>query len=295
MTAPRLDVMLPYYGDSAHFRTAVQSVIAQRHGNWRLVCVDDASPDGTAREWIASLDDDRIVYHRNAVNLGIAANFQHCLDLVEADHFTVMGSDDVMLPGHLMHFAALMSRHPDVDVFQPGVEVIDEDGAPVRPLPDRIKSLRRPRTHDGEAILSGEELARSLTSANWAYFPSLLWRTRRARDIGFDQDFAISLDLGLLLDIALDGGTMLVTDALGFQYRRHRASASMSAARSGERFVQEARFYRHFAEKFRLRGWRRAERAARRYTISRLNALSEIPGALRAGGDARTLLAHVIR
>ena len=43
-----LDVVMPFYGDPGLFRAAVESVLAQSDGDWRLVVIDDVYPD-TAR------------------------------------------------------------------------------------------------------------------------------------------------------------------------------------------------------------------------------------------------------
>lgn len=290
-----IDVMLPYYGDDALFREAVQSVRAQTFTAWRLVCVEDASEHGDAAAWLASLHDDRIVHISNESNLGVAGNFARCLDLVEASHFTMMGSDDIMLPEHLATLDAARRAHPDADILQSGVRVIDSDGQPSLPLADRIKAVLRPDTRHGDVTLVGERFATSLVRADWAYFPSLLWRTSRAQTIGFTQRYAIALDLGLILDIALAGGSFVVLEPETFAYRRHRASASMSAARSGERFAQERTFFLDYAERFAAHGWNRAARIARGHLISRLNAASEVPGAVlaRSGGGVRRLLTHI--
>ncbi|MCD2499737.1 MULTISPECIES: glycosyltransferase [Microbacterium] len=291
-----IDVMLPYYGDSELLRLAVQSVLAQTFTDWRLVCVDDGSPDGGIHDWLMSLHDERIVSMRNEANLGVAGNFSRCLELVQATHFTMMGSDDIMLPDHLAVLDAARRRYPDAQLLQPGVRVIDGDGRPALPLADRIKAMLRPRTDRHDVVLRGEEMATSLTRADWAYFPSLLWLTAPAQQVGFNRQYEIALDLGLILDLAMRGGSLVVLDPVTFEYRRHRASASMSAARSGERFAQEKRFFADYARTFQAHGWKRAAGVARRHVISRLNALSELPGALLSGGaGASRLLRHAVR
>ncbi len=276
----RIDVMLPFYGDADLFRTAVESVRAQTYPHWRLVCVDDAHPSTAAGDWLRTLDDPRIEYRRNEANLGVAGNFNHCLELVTASHFTMMGGDDEMLPDFLERLDERRRADPDAAVIQCGVEVIDAAGRRYRPLPDRIKALVRPRVDAERRVLGGEEMATSLSRADWAYFPSLLWRTDLARAHGFDPRFAIALDLGLLLDIAIAGGTMVVCDPVTFRYRRHRDSVSSATARDGGRFVQERDFFRHYETRLRAAGYTRAAAVTRRHLISRLNALSCIPGAL---------------
>lgn len=275
--------MLPFYGDAELFREAVQSVRDQSYPHWRLVCVDDAYPTDDAARWLRGLNDDRIEYHRNAQNLGVAGNFNRCLGLVTASHFVMMGGDDVMMPEFLAALDRTRRAHPTADVIQCGVEVIDATGTSYLPLTDRVKAAVRPRIPGATLTLTGPALAESLSRADWAYFPSLLWRHETVAPIGFDERFAVALDLGLLLDIALAGGSMAVFDDVVFRYRRHRQSVSQATMRDGARFEQEHDFFRHYAERFAQAGWRRAECRTRRHVIARLNALTALPAAVLHG------------
>jgi hypothetical protein len=125
-------------------------------------------------------------------------------------------------------------------------------------------------------------MAESLTRADWAYFPSILWRSSTAQRLGFDERWDVALDLGLLLDISLEGGSMVVSDAVCFDYRRHGASFSSTTASDGVRFAQERDFFEAYARHFRWKGWHRAARIARMRAVSRLNALHEASRAARS-------------
>ncbi|MFW0786613.1 glycosyltransferase family 2 protein [Gordonia sp. CPCC 206044] len=283
-----IDVMMPFYGDVAQFQQAVTSVLGQRDGDLRLVVVDDCYPDPQPREWLAALTDPRVHYVRNETNLGVNGNFRRCTELVEADHFVVMGCDDVMLPDYLGTVRTLAARHADASVIAPGVEVIDDHDRPVRPLGDRIKSVLSP----GEpTVLSGEAMATSLYRGNWTYFPSLLWRTAPVREVGFRSGLEIVLDLALLVDLAAAGGSLVYDPTVVFRYRRHDASVSSVQAVDGRRFAEENDFFAGEARRCAERGWPRAARAARLHATSRLNHLqSRVAGAagrLRAASPAR--------
>ena len=39
------DLMMPFYGDPALFRLAVESILGQTDPGWRLVVIDDQYPD----------------------------------------------------------------------------------------------------------------------------------------------------------------------------------------------------------------------------------------------------------
>ncbi len=286
--------MMPFYGRPDHFREAVESVLAQGDPDWRLVVIDDVYPDPEPGRWVAGLGDPRILYRRNAVNLGVGGNFRECVRLVENERAVLMGCDDRMLPGYVERVGELALAHPESAIIQPGVEVIDAEGAVHRPLADRVKDLLRPRGH-GTRVLSGQELAASLLRGNWAYFPSVAWRAVELRRFGFRPGFEVVQDLALMIDIVEAGGSMALDDTVCFAYRRHATSVSAVTGPDGAKFAEERALFAEVDQRMRTLGWPRAARAARHHLTSRLNALSELPAALRAGDPAgrRALLTHV--
>lgn len=277
MTA--IDIFMPFYGDPALFREAVESVLRQDDDQWRLVIVDDCYPDPEPGRWASSLDDPRISYVRNERNLGVSGTFQRCLDVATAPWLTIMGCDDRMLPTYVSRVRQLVADHPDASYVQPGVVVIDEHGEAYLPLPDRLKNYYRP-TVDGPADLGGEELCRSLLRGNWTYFPSLCWSRPVIAAHGFRPEFEVVLDLALQLDLVVEGHRLVLDPMPAFEYRRHSASVSSVGAGDGSRFVEEKALLLRTADTVDALGWRRARRAATWHLSSRLNALTRIATAV---------------
>jgi hypothetical protein len=146
-------------------------------------------------------------------------------------------------------------------------------------------------------VLAGEELAVSLLRGNWLYFPSLCWRTGPLQRTGFREGLSVVQDLALVLDLVLAGETLLVVPAPGFRYRRHRASVSAALAADGRRFTEERAFFRETADRMAAHGWTRAARVARLHLSSRINALTQLPLALRnrQADGVRTVARHAFR
>jgi glycosyltransferase involved in cell wall biosynthesis len=276
-----LDITMPFYGSPEQFRLAVQSVLAQTDPDWRLTVVDDVYPDEEPGRWLQSLGDDRIVYVRNSTNLGVSGNFQKCIDLMTEEHGVIMGCDDLLGERYVARVTELITAFPSASYIQPGVDVIDDEGRPTLPLADRIKRLCRVRGPH-PSIHSGEPLAASLMRGNWTYFPSLCWRTETLKRHGFRAEYDVVLDLALQMDILTSGGSLLVDDEVVFSYRRHEASVSSGGAQDGSRFIEERDYFAELRGRFDELGWPRAARAAALHATSRLNAVSRLPGALRA-------------
>lgn len=276
-----IDICMPYWGDPNDLRTAVDSVLTQDDPNWRLVVIDDCYPDQSVPAYFATLGDPRVSYIRNERNVGITENFRRAVAAAQGTHAVILGSDDLLHPTYVSRMRAMVARHPDVDVFQLGVEVIDGAGRPRRSLADEVKlrllTPRRARTFRAEGM------ARSLLVGDWLYWPSLLFRTERLREIDFRDDLPIILDLALLVDIAFAGGSLRYEPGVAFSYRRHDDSLSQKTILDGTRFDDERAYYRSIAAQAKDLGWKRARRAARWRVMSRLHGLAMLPAVLRRG------------
>lgn len=287
-----IDIMMPFYGDVEQFKHAVTSVLEQTQPGWRLVVVDDRYPDAEPARWLASLGDARIEYVLNETNLGVAGNFQRCVELSRADHVVIMGCDDVMLPRYVERVSELIAAYPGSAYIQPGVEVIDSTGARILPLADRVKAWFRPAGPTPRE-LGGETLEISVLRGNWTYFPSLCWSRARIARHGFRPDYSIVLDLALQLALIDEGGTLVLDDEVVFQYRRHASVSSWSGS-GARRFAEEKALFAEARRNAIGRGWRRAGRAAAWHVTSRLNGLAQLPAALRTPGGAAAVLRHAI-
>ncbi|MFI8965692.1 glycosyltransferase family 2 protein [Streptomyces sp. NPDC053493] len=297
MTAVQtLDIMLPHYGDTALMQAAVRSVLDQTDKDWRLTVVDDGKEPGVP-EWFASLGDSRVRYLRNEQNLGITKNFRKCVDLVESTHFSMLGSDDLLLPNYVATMRAAVAAHPHAAIYQPGVDVIDEHGKPVTTLGDEVKKrLYAPKRTDRRLVLSGESLAANLLGGNWLYFPSIVWRADAVKAVSFREDLSVIQDLALIIELIRRGEKLVVEPTTTFHYRRHSGSLSSAEAVTGARFGEAVRFFHEVADDLDRHGWPKAARAARRHLSMRLHALTMVPGALRHGQSKtiRTLLGYAL-
>lgn len=291
-----VDVLFPYYGDVEFMKLAVQSVLRQSYSDFNLIVVDDGYPDDSIPGWFASLNDARVSYERNEHNLGANANYRKCVDKATNDLMVMMGADDIMLPNYLEWLVTRAEARPEAVIFQPGVVVIDQNGASGHGLVDGLKDIYRPRG-SGARVLSGETLASSLLRGNWMYFPSLGWRTEMVKRTGFRQGYDVVQDLCLALDVAMQGGSLLLDDELAFMYRRFSGSDSSVRALSGTRFDEERRFFTTMADEMEALGWPRAARTARLHLSSRLHAGSLLPRAVVKGNmtGTRNFVRHIVK
>jgi glycosyltransferase involved in cell wall biosynthesis len=273
-----LHVLVPAYGPSPYLAETLSTALLAGDADTLITVVDDGSPTEHVRATAAAAGVEVV---RLDVNRGVAGAFQACIDLSRGDYSVLLGSDDLLLPSYVAEVRRLVAAHDAPAIVQPGVEVVDERGAPIFPLTDRVKRLLTPSE---EGALAGDRLAASLLLGNWLYFPSLAWRTDLLREYGFRSDMQTALDLDLELRLVFGGASVAFSPEPAFRYRRHAGSASSQSALDGERFVEESSLYRWAAQQSRARGWWRSGLAARAHPTSRLH--SALARASRLTGPA---------
>lgn len=291
-----LEIFVPFWGDPGLLYETVDSVRAQRNADWRLIVIDDCYPDESVPAYFEAIDDERIIYTRNAQNLGITENYREAIRRATTSHITILGCDDLLHPNYVDVVTRVIERLPTVDVIQPGVQVIDETGAVISPLVDRVKQgLLAPRGGEGIALLQGERMATSLIRGDWLYWPSLTFRTETLQRIDFRDGLPIIQDLALLMDVAFAGGSLAYVPELAFSYRRHGSSASQKTLLDGRRFRDERAYFAIARGLADDKQWSRTRRTARVRLMSRLHAITELPGVIRHGNRAglQSTLAHI--
>jgi glycosyltransferase involved in cell wall biosynthesis len=115
--APTVTVGLPVYNGGQHVAQCLDSWLAQEFEDFEVIVSDNASEDGTeaiCREYASR--DPRIRYHRNASNLGAAANTNRVFGLASGKYFKLSGHDDWFSPKLLSHCVEVLENRPDVVV-----------------------------------------------------------------------------------------------------------------------------------------------------------------------------------
>ena len=110
--APRLTYAIPFYSGRALLERAIASVLAQTNDAWTAYVCDNASPEPGIEELVKTAGGGRIGYVRNAENVGMAGNFNRCIDLAKTDLVTLLHSDDELEPTYTETMLAAADRHP---------------------------------------------------------------------------------------------------------------------------------------------------------------------------------------
>ena len=280
-------VAIPFFSNLDYLGVALQSLVDQTDAVWTAVVVDDDSPEVGAEEVVAALGDSRIRYVRNERNLGVAANFNRCLELAaaEAEIVVVFHADDQLEPGYVATIRAAHLASPTATCVAPQVTVIDSAGRRTRTLADSVKHALWPS--ELPTTLAGDRGLARLMRGLFFYCPSVSYRVSLLPELQFDDRWQQVMDLDFYSRILLGGGSIALIPDLAYRYRRHKDTMTAQNSRSLVRLGEEVAVSREVAVEARRRGWKRSTRAARLRPTVRLNGMLEA-ARLLAHGELRT-------
>ncbi len=109
----KVSVVIPVYNKGPFLREAVDSILAQTHADFELICVDDKSTDHSL-EVLRTIQDPRLRIIELAENggPGVAANAG--LDAARGQYIVRMDADDIAVPERIALQVAFMDARPEL-------------------------------------------------------------------------------------------------------------------------------------------------------------------------------------
>ncbi len=126
---PRVSLVLPVHNGDAYLAEALASIAAQSFTDYELICVDDASSDGSpALLTAAAAADSRIRYVRIDPNGGLPAALNAGFARARGAYFGWTSDDNILRPTMLARLVAALDAHPECGVAHSDYSVIDGSG-----------------------------------------------------------------------------------------------------------------------------------------------------------------------
>ncbi len=218
---PHVTVVIPTYNRSWGLKRAIVSVLAQTFADFELIVSDDASTDDTP-EVARSFTDSRIVYQRNANNLGIPGNWGAGLWLARGEYVCFLMDDDYYDPDFLTNRVVVMSSSADlVSVFS--------------------SYRRRPENGDSGELFRPQWLSSGLVSQpefmkavlnNYMFIGATMYRAALVRAVWPQaEQYSCIADHALNLHLARrPGATAFFLDKPDFNMASHAEQISVTRA-----------------------------------------------------------------
>lgn len=124
-----IDVLMPVKNGMPYLTEALESLLAQTFGDFRVLILDHGSDDGStdvARDF--QRKDSRFVHCPLPDARGLAGLLNAGLDLCTAPFVARQDADDISLPERFERSLAVMTSDPNIAVLGSSAEVIDAEG-----------------------------------------------------------------------------------------------------------------------------------------------------------------------
>lgn len=143
----KVSIVIPTYKRPDLLKEAINSVVDQvGYEDYCILIIDNQPCRGCETEkLLATYQDSRILYFKNAENIGMFGNQNRCFELAPTDWVVLLHDDDLLLPTFLQDCMAVIRRNNKIDGLQPKRFVWKDDGRKLN-LPEHLKdhhSLRR--------------------------------------------------------------------------------------------------------------------------------------------------------
>jgi glycosyltransferase involved in cell wall biosynthesis len=230
-TQPLVSVLIPSY-NSAHFLDeTIKSVLDQTFSNFELIIVDDQSTDNTDEVVQKYLNDGRVTYYKNEINLGLSGNFNKCLSYANGEYIKFLMCDDKFHPQLLEKFVPIMQQYSNVSLVTSYREEFGLSNylwkAPYQNLVDGKKAI-----YD------------SLQDCNWFGEPTtVMFRKSNLFIGGFNQQYNALVDWDMWLRQLTLGDCYVIPEVLSY-FRIHANQASQLALKNFTLTIEYYNFYK---------------------------------------------------
>ncbi|MBQ1207610.1 MAG: glycosyltransferase family 2 protein [Lachnospiraceae bacterium] len=230
---PQVSVCIPAYNNEAYILDTINAVLAQTFTDFELVVIDDCSKDKTAAV-VEGVKDPRVRLVRNEKNLGMAGNWNRCIEEAGAPFVKVLCADDILYPTSLEREMSALAENPDINLVSSDTALIDLEGR-------QVGAFKR---FPVNGRMNGRRLARiSLLFNNFFGAPcNNMFRREAALAVGgFDKNFPYILDFDLWLRLACTGDVYIIHETLnGFRLRNDSNTGEvMGTGEKGDVYVAE--------------------------------------------------------
>ena len=287
MTQPpgSVSVVVPCFNYGWCLRDCVESVLDQADVDVRVLIIDDASTDTSARVAAElSAADARVEVRSHVANRGHIRTFNEGLQWASGTYTVLLSADDLLVPGALQRAGALLEAHPEVGFVYGQALVFHDAGSRPKPATGPV----------GWTIWPGREwfATRCRATENCVASPTAVVRTRLQQQIGaYREDLPHSADFEMWMRFALHADVGYVGGAHHAYYRAH--PTSMSHQRFGTALADLTQVRAAFEVLFQQHGEIIADRQRLEELVRRTLARRALRDACRAYDGGQPNLAEV--
>ena len=217
---PKVSIIVPTYNRSAYLQETINSIQRQSFSDYEIIITDNCSTDDTEHV-VKSFADPRIVYSKNAENLGSVNNYNKAMEMVKGEFIHLFSDDDIMLDDCLADKLAIFERYPTVAIVHSDINTIDKSGSIIQNSHSFNVYKKWARLHAVSGIFDKKLYHKFLMANNFICMPAVMMRTSVFNKIGyFDPALSYIVDWQYWLKSSLFFDFYYINKKT-ISYRRH--------------------------------------------------------------------------
>ena len=231
--SPKVSILIPTFNYSHFIGEAIQSALNQTYTDFEIIIVDDGSTDNTDEVVAKYLNDTRITYYKNPVNLGLVENFNKCLSYAKGEYIKFLLADDKFEPSLLEKFVPIMEKYPNVSLVTSNRDMFGT----------KVKKRNLPFTglQEGKKVIF-ESLREK--NGNWIGEPTTVMFRRADLRVGnFNPAYYCLVDWEMWLRLLCIGDCFIIPETLSY-FRVHSSQASQKILKDYKYTFEEYFFYK---------------------------------------------------
>jgi glycosyltransferase involved in cell wall biosynthesis len=237
---PKVSVCIPVFNGASYVGATIDSVLKQKFHDFEIVVVDNCSTDHTeaivAEHMLLS---EKIIFYKNEKNIGMAENFNKCLEYARGKNIKYLCADDLLLPDCLETMVNGLDAHPEVSLVCGGRLSINEYG----------KSFGLNRYSSETQIVQGHEaITRCLFGLNFIGEPSAVLFRKSELLARFRSELPQLMDMDVWFRL-LEKGHLLSIKTPLCSIRSHDAQMTRENINSGKFIEDYIRVFDEFSKK----------------------------------------------
>ena len=111
----KITVAIPSYNKEKYIARCIDSALVEKDALSKIILVDNKSTDKTLE--ISKRYEQDITCHQNERNLGMAKNWDRCIDLCDTEWLMILHADDELLPGAIQYYIDFVKKYPSVGII----------------------------------------------------------------------------------------------------------------------------------------------------------------------------------
>lgn len=237
---PKISVCIPNYNYGRYITEAIESVLCQTFEDFELVIVDNCSNDNSIdiiKKF--STSDSRLKCFFNKQNVGMANNWNLCLNYARGEYIKILCADDLLMPSYLENTIDAFMNHPSAVMVSCARSITNE-------YLERIMVLSY---SDRNMVEKGADvIKRCIQGGNLIGEPTATIFKKSAASRGFDPNYKHLIDFEMWLHLLETGDYVFIPDELCL-FRQHDNQGTKYNFRSLEFVDDEINIYNKYKDR----------------------------------------------